>query len=191
MPRLVGPSAAAAVVEVEALEPVSSEESGSIHVGESVVPIASAADIVLARTQGRALAAGLGFSACDQTVIATAISELARNILEFANVGRIAMTPVQIGTCLGVVIEARDEGPGIADLARVLEGAYSTPKGPGFGLPGVKRLMDEFDIASELGRGTTVTAKKWQFAGARGMKAALAPAAPVEHAGKTQCPTAL
>ena len=127
----------------------------------SVVPIGSPADIVAARQQGRALAAQLGFSTADQTQIATAISELARNILDYATVGRIAMSPARVGNRLGVVIEAYDNGPGIADLARAVEDGYSTGKGLGFGLPGVRRLMDEFQIVSQVGRGTTVTVKKW------------------------------
>jgi serine/threonine-protein kinase RsbT len=123
-----------------------------------VVPITTADDIFTAREGGRTLAARLGFSPWDQDMIAGTISELARNIVEFATGGWIALTPATVGGRVGLVIEARDNGPGIADPAVVVAGNSSSA---GFGLAGIKRLMDEFDIASELGKGTTVTAKKW------------------------------
>jgi len=137
----------------------------------TVVSIAATADIFTAREQGRLLAARLGFSAWDQTMIASAISELARNILEFATSGWIALTPETLGNRVGLVIEARDQGPGIADPASAVAGGSSSLKGPGFGLPGVNRLMDEFYIDSELGKGTTATAKKWRRAGSVGRTA--------------------
>jgi serine/threonine-protein kinase RsbT len=130
-----------------------------------VVPIGTPGDILTARDEGQALAAQLGFSVWDQMMIAGTIAELARNILEFATGGRIVMIPQDVGGRLGLSIEARDEGPGIADPWSAVAGAYSSPRGPGFGLPGVKRLMDELDIASELGKGTTVTARKWRHPG--------------------------
>jgi serine/threonine-protein kinase RsbT len=129
--------------------------------GGAVVRIASAADIVTARQRGRELAAGLGFSRSDQTVIATAISELARNILEYATVGDIVLAETQRGARLGLAIAARDKGPGIPDVGLALQDGYSTGRGLGIGLPGVRRLMDEFEIASEAGKGTRVTARKW------------------------------
>jgi serine/threonine-protein kinase RsbT len=125
------------------------------------VPIQSAADIVAARQEGRALATRYGFGGSDLTVIATAISELARNILEYAKAGEIALGPAQKGGRAGITIVARDEGPGIFDVTRAMQDGYSTGKGLGLGLPGVRRLMDEFDIASEVGKGTTVVVKKW------------------------------
>jgi serine/threonine-protein kinase RsbT len=141
----------------------------------TIVPIATTADIFTAREEGRVLAAHLGFSAWDQTMIASTISELARNMLEFATKGRIALTTETLGNRVGLVIEARDHGPGIADPARAVAGGGSSSKGRGFGLPGVNRLMDELDIASELGKGTTVTAKKWRRAGAVGWMADVGP----------------
>lgn len=155
----------------------------------SIVAIATAADIFTAREEGRALAARLGFSSWDQTMIASTISELARNILEFASSGRIAMMAESVGNQIGIVIEAKDEGPGIADPARVVAGACSSAKGPGFGLPGVKRLMDELDIASELGKGTTVTARKWQRPGSVGRMAGPGPGLG-PAAGEAHCLTA-
>lgn len=125
------------------------------------VSIASATDIVTARQCGRELAAKLGFALSGQTVVATAISELARNILEYARTGRVEIGVVQRGSRLGLVVVAKDDGPGIADVARAMQDGYSTGNGLGLGLPGVKRLMDEFSIASEPGRGTCVTVRKW------------------------------
>jgi serine/threonine-protein kinase RsbT len=126
-----------------------------------VVPIRSAADLVVARQMGRSLSARFGFTGSDQTVIATAISELARNILEYAQMGEIRLHSLDKGGRSGIAIEAYDEGPGIPDVTRALQDGYSTGKGLGLGLPGVRRLMDEFEIVSSVGKGTTVTARKW------------------------------
>ncbi len=129
----------------------------------SIVPVASAADIVTARQRGRELAAKIGFSGSELTVIATAISELARNIIEYAKGGEIVLAFAQKSSRIGIKIVARDNGPGIPHITRALLDGYSTGKGLGLGLPGVRRLMDELDIASEAGRGTTVTAYKWRL----------------------------
>jgi serine/threonine-protein kinase RsbT len=125
------------------------------------VPIRSAADVVAARQEGRALAARFGFNGSDLTVIATAISELARNILEYAKTGEIRLSPAQKAGRSGVMIVARDEGPGIPDVPRAMQDGYTTGRGLGLGLPGVRRLMDEFEILSGVGKGTTVSVKKW------------------------------
>lgn len=129
---------------------------------EARVPISSDADIVVARQKGRALAAQLGFPSTDLTLIATAISELARNIVLYAKQGEVAMRPVMDGSKRGIVVVARDEGPGIPDVRRAMESGYSTSGSLGLGLPGVRRLVDEFEIVSEVGKGTTVTVKKWK-----------------------------
>lgn len=118
------------------------------------------ADIVTARQKGRALAAACGFSTTDQTLIALAISELARNIVSYAKRGEIVLSTVE-GERRGIEIIARDQGPGIADIELALRDGYSTAKSLGLGLPGARRVMDEFEIESELGRGTTVTVRKW------------------------------
>ena len=128
---------------------------------EQVVPITSAADIVSARQEGRSLASRLGFSSSDLTVIATAISEVARNILEYAGGGEIRLSLCQEGGRQGVCVVAYDKGPGIPDVEKALRDGYSTHKGLGLGLPGARRLMDEFEVVSEMGSGTTVTMKKW------------------------------
>jgi serine/threonine-protein kinase RsbT len=128
---------------------------------ESVVAVSSSADIVTARQRGRALAAALGFSGSDLTVIATAISELARNIIEYATTGEIVLGQEDSNGRPGIIIVARDEGPGIPDLSRALSAGYSTGPGLGLGLPGVRRLMDDFEITSDVGRGTIVSVRKW------------------------------
>jgi serine/threonine-protein kinase RsbT len=128
---------------------------------EIVVAIRSDADIVLARQQGRALAATIGFTATDATLIATAISELARNIVSYAGQGEVMMRAVETVQAKGILICARDNGPGIRSIDDVLRDGYSTSGGLGLGLPGVRRLMDEFTIESELQRGTVVTVRKW------------------------------
>ena len=126
------------------------------------VPVRADADIVTARKQGRQLAAQMGFSTTDLTLIATAISEVARNIVRFASRGEISLRLLEDGDRRGLLIVARDAGPGIADLAMALRDGYSTYGGLGLGLPGCRRLMDEFEIASELKKGTTVTMVKWR-----------------------------
>ena len=126
------------------------------------VTIASDVDVVQARQQGRQLAASAGFSTGDQTVIAAAISEIARNILMYARRGEISLGVVTNGDRQGVVVIARDQGPGIRDIARALQDGYSTSGGLGLGLPGAKRLMDELEVASVVGQGTTVTMRKWR-----------------------------
>jgi serine/threonine-protein kinase RsbT len=125
------------------------------------VAIRSDADIVTTREQGRALARRIGFAGSDLTVIATAISELGRNILTYAGSGEIVLRPSRARGKHGILIVASDEGPGIPDLALALQDGYSTSNSLGLGLPGTRRLMDEFDIDSVGGRGTVVTVKKW------------------------------
>lgn len=132
---------------------------------ETVTEINSAVDIVTARQRGRTLALDLGFNGADVTLIAAAISEVARNILDHAKKGEIVMMSVNNsvnGGKAGIQIIARDDGPGIRDVAQAMQYGYSTRKGLGVGLPGAKWLMDEFDIESEVGRGTTITMKKWK-----------------------------
>ena len=128
---------------------------------DTQVPINSAADILTARQKARTLAMKLGFTGVDLTVIATGISEVARNILDHAKEGEIVMEPLVEDSKRGLLIVARDEGPGIPDLNQAMQYGYSTRRGLGVGLPGTKWLMDEFDIRSVVGKGTTVVMKKW------------------------------
>jgi anti-sigma regulatory factor (Ser/Thr protein kinase) len=115
-----------------------------------------------ARQKGREAAAAAGFSGTDLTVIATAISEIARNIVMFARRGEILITRVEAKQRSGVTIVARDVGPGIPDVEAAMGDGYSTYRGLGLGLPGARRLMDEFQLVSEVGKGTTVTMTKWR-----------------------------
>lgn len=127
------------------------------------VPIGRDADVVEARQKGREVAAPLGFSATDCTVIATAISEVARNIVKFARRGEVAIDVVRQGDKEGIRVVARDAGPGIPDVQRALEDGFSTSDGLGLGLPGCRRLMDDFELDSSPGEGTTVTMTKWTW----------------------------
>ena len=128
---------------------------------EILVHVSSDADVVAAREKGRELSARLGFSSIDLTLIVTAISEVARNILLYAREGDIVLRLDNHDGHRGIVVEARDEGPGIPDLELAMRDSYSTGNGLGLGLPGARRLMDEFEIQSELSKGTTVVMKKW------------------------------
>ena len=127
------------------------------------IAIVTDQDIVAARQSGRAMAAKLGFSATDQICIATAISSLSRNIVEYAKTGEILLEPVRGNDNgqTGVQIVARDTGPGIPDISLAMKDGFSTSRSLGLGLPGTRRLMDEFDIVSTVGKGTTVTIRKW------------------------------
>lgn len=127
------------------------------------VRIASDADLVPARAEGRALAERLGFSRTDATLIATAISEIARNIVVHVGEGDLVMRPVINDHRYGLVVIARDSGVGIRDLENALEHGYASRGGLGMGLPGARRLMDEFEIETERDKGTTITMTKWRF----------------------------
>jgi serine/threonine-protein kinase RsbT len=119
-------------------------------------------DIVAARQKGRTLAVELGFSPGDATLIATAISELARNIVTYAGTGVVAIQGIQASGRQGILVIASDRGPGIVDIRQAMRDGFSTSGSLGLGLPGVRRLMDEFDLQSRVGRGTTVAVKKWK-----------------------------
>ena len=127
------------------------------------IPIDSDADIVRARQEGRMIAEKIGFRSSDLAVIATAISEVARNIVEYGVRGEILINRIDDGsTRIGIEVVARDDGPGIRDLERALQDGYSTGKGLGLGLPGCRRLMDEFTVrCGGDTSGTTVWMRKW------------------------------
>jgi serine/threonine-protein kinase RsbT len=125
------------------------------------ISISTDADIVRARQVGRELAAQAGCSPTDLTMVATAISEIARNIVTYADRGEIEMRFVEHRGRRSLMIVATDEGPGIEDIDRALEDGYSTGAGLGLGLPGTRRLVDDFSITSEPGRGTKVVMYKW------------------------------
>ncbi len=129
------------------------------------VAIESDSDLIDARAAARELAAGLGFSRTDATLIATAISEIARNIVVHVGRGAIVMRPLYEKSRYGLQIVAEDNGVGIRDVHAALEDGYAGRGGLGLGLPGARRLMDDFEITSQPGRGVTVTMTKWSRAG--------------------------
>jgi len=118
-------------------------------------------DVVTARQRGRDLAAQLGFAGSDLTVIATAISEVSRNIVSYANRGEIILRSAEDQDRRGIIVIARDDGPGIANIDDAMRDGFSTARSLGLGLPGARRLMDDFDIESTVGKGTMITMKKW------------------------------
>lgn len=137
-------------------------KSATVTLGVIHVAIRCDQDIVLARQKGRELATRLGFSAVDATLIATAISELARNILAYARHGEITLEAIHDSSRKGLSVVSSDDGPGIADISRAMRDGFSTSGSLGLGLPGVRRLMDDFEISSRLGEGTKVIVRKWK-----------------------------
>jgi serine/threonine-protein kinase RsbT len=131
--------------------------------GEIRVDVKTDADLVIARAEGRALAQRLGFRRPDPTLIATAISELARNLVMHVGHGEIIMRPIVEDRRYGVLVIVRDEGQGIADVDAALRLGHASRGGLGLGLPGARRLMDEFEVESQPGKGTTVTMRKWRL----------------------------
>ena len=127
------------------------------------VAISADADLVTARAEGRALAQRLGFARPDPTLIATAISELARNIVMHVGHGEIVMRPLYEDRRCGLLVIVRDEGEGIADVDAALQDGFASRGGLGLGLPGARRLMDEFEVDSRPGQGTTVRMAKWRM----------------------------
>jgi serine/threonine-protein kinase RsbT len=129
---------------------------------ESQVEIAADSDLVTARAEGRAVADRLGFSKTDATLIATAISEVARNIVMHAGRGVLTVSSAYDPHRSAVVVVARDAGPGIPDVEAALRQGYGSAGGLGMGLPGTRRIMDELEIETDVGKGTTVTMRKWR-----------------------------
>ena len=118
-------------------------------------------DVITARQEGRRLAQELGFGLADQTRIATAISELTRNVVQYAERGTVTLKVVRADGREGLEVVVADEGPGMEDVELAMQDGYSTRGGLGAGLPGTKRLVHEFEIVSQPGRGTTVTIRMW------------------------------
>ena len=128
---------------------------------EVVLTVKCEADIISARQTGRDLAAGAGFSTSDQVRVATAISEVARNIVVYAGRGEIHLQVIDQARRVGLRVVAIDHGPGIPDLEAATEDGYSTSGGLGLGLPGARRLMDDFEITSGVERGTQIVMQLW------------------------------
>ncbi|TQR30685.1 anti-sigma regulatory factor [Brevibacillus brevis] len=125
------------------------------------INIEQESDIVTARQVGRNMSRLFGFGTITQSRIATSISELARNIYLYAGAGTIIISPIEREGMIGLQITANDSGPGIPDIRQALDDGYSTSGALGAGLPGVRRMMDEFEIHSTLGEGTRVVVVKW------------------------------
>ncbi len=135
------------------------------------LPLAGEDDMIIVRQRARVVAGALGFGAVDQSRIATAVSELARNVLRYADGGRGAVVIREVTTDQGgrgIEIVVSDTGPGIADVELVMREGYTSGRGLGMGLPGAKRLMDEMVMDSALGRGTVITVRKWRRSGGHG-----------------------
>jgi serine/threonine-protein kinase RsbT len=128
------------------------------------VPVREESDVVVARRAASDLARAAGFSASRAAALATAVTEVAWNIVVHAGEGEIVLEAVEDGGRHGIVVVARDEHPGIVDVEQAMQDGYTTAHGLGLGLPGARRLMDEFAVVSALGEGTTVTMKKWAHA---------------------------
>jgi serine/threonine-protein kinase RsbT len=130
---------------------------------QSVIPIESDADVVIARQRARAMASELELTSTDQTLLATAISEVARNITTYARRGEVSLAVVSDdGGRHGIRVIARDDGPGIENVELALQDGYTSGGGLGLGLPGARRLVHEFEIESAPGQGTTVTLVMWE-----------------------------
>ncbi len=127
------------------------------------VNIKSEGDIVAARRAVRDAAVQVGFGMTDVTRIVTAASELARNVFKYAGEGVMYWRQLEEPGRAGIELRFIDQGPGIADVQQALQEGFSTGAGLGLGLPGAKRLMDELEIQSAVGQGTTVTLKKWRM----------------------------
>lgn len=134
---------------------------GRRHTDHATISILSDTDIVAARQRGREMAAAGGCGATDLTMVATAISEIARNMLTHAGGGEVELELGNVDGRVSLLITARDGGPGIEDLERALEDGFTTGEGLGLGLPGARRLVDEFTITTDRRRGTTVVMRKW------------------------------
>jgi serine/threonine-protein kinase RsbT len=125
------------------------------------VAIRTDADVVTARQEARTMGAGLGFSSTDLTLLATAISEVARNITTYAGEGEVILRVLDEDGRRGIEVLATDQGPGIADVELAMQDGYTTGTGLGLGLPGTRRLVDDFDLRTRPGTGTTVRLVKW------------------------------
>jgi serine/threonine-protein kinase RsbT len=132
---------------------MSAENEGSVR-------ITSEGDLITARKAARSLATKLGFGITDVTRIVTATSELARNIISYAGSGIMKWKSLDTGTNVGVELVFEDQGPGITNVELAMQEGFSTSNGLGLGLSGSKRLMDQMEILSEVGKGTTVIVRK-------------------------------
>ncbi len=129
--------------------------------GKIIIPINGEMDIVIARQTARAMAESVGFLSIDLALITTAVSELVRNIINYAECGKAEFEIIKNRGEIAIRVIVEDKGPGIDDIELAMQDGYSTTNSLGLGLPGVRRLMDELSIASTPGKGTSITATKW------------------------------
>lgn len=130
--------------------------------GVTRVSVREDSDVVVARSEGRRVAQEAGLYGSELTLVATAISEIARNIVRYAGVGEVLLVSARQGRRQGIEIVARDNGPGIPDIEQAMQDGFTTGRSLGLGLPGARRLMDEFEVTSDVGKGTTVIMRKWR-----------------------------
>lgn len=126
------------------------------------IPVTVERDTVVVRTTVKAEAEKIGMGILNQTKIITACSEIARNQLKYGGGGKVVIERISEGRNTGLRVTFRDEGPGISDIEKAMQDGFSTGKSMGLGLPGTKRLVDQFDIKSIVGKGTMVTLIKWK-----------------------------
>ena len=134
-----------------------------IVLNKDIMEIVKEQDVVLFRNRLKEFATKIGMSLVNQTKLITAASELVRNMLKYANGGKVTIEVISKNST-GIRLTFVDQGPGIKDLKLAMQDGYSTGRSLGLGLPGAKRLVNEFDIKSELGKGTTVTIIRWKNA---------------------------
>lgn len=132
------------------------------EISEMALPLGSDADVLKARRYVTELAESLRFSKSERATIAIVISEIARNTVLYATNGRMSLKVIRQGHRRGLLIVVQDQGPGISDLNLAMQNGYTTSQGLGVGLPGARRLMDEFEIDSRVGKGTTIAMRKWE-----------------------------
>ena len=140
---------------------LSKEDLKGESLAKKVFRVSSDKDVVKIREYARDIAGSIGFTNNDQTLIATAVSEICRNIIEYARYGEISISPVNKHPQKGIVIIAEDNGPGIHNVTLALKDGYSSGRGMGVGLPGTRRIMDKFLIDSRPGHGTKIEMQKW------------------------------
>lgn len=133
-----------------------------VTLSKVVMTIVREVDVIPFRNRVKEYAVKIGMGPVNQTKLITSASELARNMLKYANGGKATIEVVNSGRDNGIRLVFADEGPGIADIPLAMKDGYSTAKSLGLGLPGTKRLMSEFKIESTVGKGTTVTVIKWK-----------------------------
>lgn len=133
-----------------------------VTLNKETMVIVKEMDVIPFRNRLKEYAVKIGMSLVNQTKIITAASELARNMLKYANGGKATIEVITKGRENGIKLIFEDKGPGIADIPLAMKDGFSTGKSLGLGLPGTRRLVSEFDIKSEVGKGTTVTIIKWK-----------------------------